>query len=221
MRLVCVLTACVSSVSGPAFAQGFRGGVEGGVNFTTISSGASGVSNNPGSGLFVGAYSLIPVAPRIGIQPELAFTQKHAQQTFCSPPGRTNPFLRDSLQQPVGTCTSGTTTLTEQLDYLEIPFLLRVRLTGDRNPGVYVITGPGLSLLVRAKGSATGQPEQDTKDDTTGVDVNFVVGGGVVIRMFALESRYDVGLRTVDRHPASGDPAITTGTFTILVLAHF
>jgi hypothetical protein len=225
MRLsqVCAFSACVWAVSAPAVAQGPVVGVEAGVNFTTIDFGVSGQSNDSRSGLILGIYGQVPIAPRIGLQPEFVYTQKHARQRFttCNS-APSNPFLRDSSQPT--TCPSGTTTITqtEGLDYLGIPILLRISLTGDRKPAIYAIAGPALSFLVRAKGAVTGQPQQDIKDDSASVDVNVVLGGGgVAIRSLSVEGRYDVGLRTVDKHTAFGDPSVTTGALTVLGRVHF
>jgi len=181
-----------------------------GVTFTSIPAfGDFGAASHSDTGFLVGVATVFPVAPMAGVQVEAAYVRKRAEQA----------------------ASGGGVSLTvnEALDYLESGVLARIGpRIGTRPVSGYFSTGVGFSLLLRARGKITAtsggmsaSTEEDIKDDTRNGDVNFIIGGGVMIGRVGIEVRYDWGLLDIDKQPASGDPALKTRTFSVIARVHF
>ena len=187
----------------PAHAQSVQEGLEGGVNWSTVSHLAFDV---PGSttgfkpSLQLGGYLIVPIRRRrtVGFQPELVYTRKG---------------LRGH--------DANANTLSVSLDYIEIPLLLRLGTEG-RVPGVFVVAGPGASVLVRAHRTieqADALDDVNIRAQTRAWDVNAVAGIGVATGEFTVEGRVDAGVRGTSVSSA-GTPAPASRAFTISVLLH-
>jgi len=106
------------------------------------------------------------------------------------------------------------------IDYLEIPVLLRLNAGSSSLSGanVFAVVGPAFDIRLKAKLS-TGE---DVKEQTQGVDVGLAVGAGVEITRFIVEGRYTKGLRNIakgtDFEPGE---KIKTSTFAIFFGVRF
>jgi hypothetical protein len=87
-----------------------------------------------------------------------------------------------------------------ELDYLEVPLLLRVGSPSSGAASFHVFAGPSVGFKLRSKLTATfdGESEdEDIDDDVEKVDVGLVAGAGVGFGRFTVDGRYTWGLRNV------------------------
>jgi len=163
------------------FAQSFNVGIEGGANLSTLlGSGApTGTANAAKFGIVGGGFLCLNIGPNFGIRPEILYAEK-------------------------GNQVSGTTVTTE-LDYLEVPVLVKL---GLGTPGVNpcLLLGPSFNFNLLAK-SASG-----TISGINSSDVGLVAGLEIDIDKFLVSGRYELGLNDVK--PSSN---IQNGTLTFLV----
>jgi outer membrane protein with beta-barrel domain len=160
-------------------------GVVAGVNLSSSRlSGVDATNISPGTqvGLFVGAVALWPITQVVAIQPEVAYSQKHFS-------------VKDTISS---------FSATEKWDWIDVPILARVRVWYTGNRTVYLVGGPEVGFLVRAREEAAGTTS-DVKDDVTHVDVSVVAGAGVSMGKFGVEARYDAGLRDLNKDNALGN----------------
>jgi len=81
------------------------------------------------------------------------------------------------------------------LDYLEIPVLLRINLgSNNKNKGVifYALAGPVFDINLQAK-----QNGIDVSDDYEKLDIGILGGAGLEISRIILEARYNWGLKNL------------------------
>lgn len=88
---------------------------------------------------------------------------------------------------------------SDQLSYLEIPVLVRVRIPPFRPVAPYIVVGPRFGLLLSAESTDANGNVQDESDQTNTLDVGFSAGAGALIQvgsrmMFTIEGRYDQSL---------------------------
>jgi outer membrane immunogenic protein len=189
----------------PARAQSVSIGVLGGLNASTF---ADFRDLGPGTlrrvpGLLAGVFVEVPIGGRVSLQPELIYTQKGARVEGPALPGATT-----------------TATVSERFEYLQAPILIRFGATADRR-GVYIVAGPAVAALVRAREHfdvpGVVLQDEDIKDGVTGTDVGVIAGGGFSTGRLGVEARVDVGLRNLippsDRR--AGDPAPTNRSVSI------
>jgi hypothetical protein len=113
----------------------------------------------------------------------------------------------------------GTGTITYQLDYVEIPVLLRVTLGGAGSVQPSLLLGPSLGVKVRSRLAYDG-PGPDMSGNLDQVeDTDFGLVGGLGLELghaparMLLDARYTLGLANV-----MGPPSLVearTGTFAI------
>jgi hypothetical protein len=165
-----------------SFAQNLNLGLEGGANFSTLmGKDLSSVGNVSGSrmGFVGGGYLNLTLGPSFAIHPEVLYEQK-------------------------GAAISGTTTTTE-LDYIEVPVLLKLGLgTPFFNPNILV--GPAFSWNTLAKDS------NGNVSNVNQSDVGLVGGVEIDIDKFLLSGRYELGLDNVAKNVN-----VQNGTFTFLI----
>jgi outer membrane protein with beta-barrel domain len=182
-----VLGLCVSalSVTSAVAADGPTGGVVVGANVSSArlaGTDATGISTGNQTGLFVGVLAVLPIAPAVAIQPEVAYAQRHFT-------------VKDTV---------GQFSANEKWEWIEVPILTRVRLWHTTRHAVYVVGGPGFEFLVRAKEEAAGTTA-DVKDDVKRADVSIVAGAGISMGKFGVEARYDAGLKDLNKDNNLGD----------------
>jgi len=153
---------------GQASAQKFNLGVEAGANFANfLGAGVTSLGSANGSklGLVGGGFLCLNFGDSFAIRPEILYEQKGNQIT-------------------------GTTTST-QLDYIEVPVLLKLSLgTPVINPGL--ILGPSFAWNLVAKDASGGNISNVNTSD-----VGIVMGVEVDIDKFLVSGRYELGFDNV------------------------
>jgi len=154
-------------------------GVRAGVNFMTL--GGQNISDNFNrrTGFIVGGFVLAD-AGFVAVQPELMYIQKGAsieRQTF-----------------------DGTTvTSTLKLNYIEVPFLIKLQAPLEEGITPNVFLGPTLGLNVAAEFETEGGGESATRDISANrAEFGLALGGGVDVDLDAgtlmIDARYEIGL---------------------------
>lgn len=174
--LICVLTLTAAFGFSEVAAQpGF--GLRGGLNIANLNNVDDADSR---TGFMGGAYINVPVPMSpVSIQPELLYTQKGAEASE--------------------TFGGETVTVTNKLDYVEIPVLAKFSFApGPVTPHVYF--GPYLAINVSAELEAEGggqSSSEDIKDAVKDTDFGVVVGAEVDISKFNVGVRYGAGLTEI------------------------
>ncbi|MCR4396711.1 MAG: PorT family protein, partial [Candidatus Saccharicenans sp.] len=177
----------LSLLVNPALA-GVKFGVKGGITLANVKSVPDtfeGYSWETKMGLAGGISMEIGLPGPFSIQPEVLYVQKGAKISF-SEEGITGTFKAN-------------------IDYIEIPVLLKYNLVtgGLTRPSVYV--GPYFGFNTSAKFvlSVTGYPDQteDIKDDIKNTEFGAVFGVGLTQKLglfrITLDARYDLGLSNI------------------------
>jgi hypothetical protein len=181
----------------PAFAQGLGKGVRGGVNLTTTGTedgnGGAALDWQPRA-VFAG-FITWRVASWLQVQPEVVYAMKGGRSEEF---GITSKLL---------------------LDYVELPLLARWSKGAPRQRSLYVVAGPSLGLLVRAKtradfGGAT--EELDISDDVERFDLGVAIGGGIELGSILVDGRYTHGLSDIDKD-ASDDVTVRNRAVSLTV----
>lgn len=180
--------ALAALAAGQASAQNFDLGVEAGANFSNFIGSAvsqlGNTANNSKLGFVGGGYLCLNFGNSFGIRPEVLYEQK-------------------------GAAISGTSTTTE-LDYIEIPVLLKFGLgTPGFNPSI--LLGPSFAWNTLAK-DANG----NSINNINSSDVGLVGGVEVDISKFLISGRYELGLDNVQ-----SNTNIQNGTLTFLIGYNF
>lgn len=174
--------------TGTAFAQTFNLGIEAGANFSNFIGGdvsSSGVTNSR-LGLVGGGFLNLNFGNSFAIHPEVLYEQKGGKDTANN---------------------------TYQLDYVEVPILLKFSLGSPViNPGILV--GPTFSWNTVAQVATTGGNTSQITD-ANGSDIGLMGGIEVDIDKFLVTGRYEVGLNDVTKSSSGNN--IQNGTLTFLV----
>jgi len=190
MRLKSILMGLVLTTAGLApavWAQGvpappFQLGLEAGANFANlIGSDVSSITTDNANrlGFIGGGYLCLNLAPSFAIRPEVLYEQK-------------------------GVAVSGTST-SDELDYIEVPVLLKVGLgTPIINPSILI--GPSFAWNTLAKAS-----NGSTISGINSSDVGLVGGVELDIDKFNVSGRYELGLDNIQKNVN-----VQNGTFTFL-----
>ena len=191
MRLsVTVLALAIVMVASPSYAQ-VTGGVKVGVNFADLSiEGDDEIDNfDKKTGLVIGAFAEMPVAPQLSIQPEVLFSQKGAK------------------------VEEGSDEFKIKLSQLQIPILLKARFgAGTARP--FVVVGPGFGFRTSLKAQFNDEEEEDLKEDSKALDFSGIIGAGVEFGAGSVEVRYDHGFTNLD--DSDDDITVKSRTFSIL-----
>jgi hypothetical protein len=167
-----------------ASAQSFNLGLEAGANFSSfIGSDTQNFLNAASSdklGFVGGGFLSLNFGNSFAIRPEILYEQK-------------------------GTAITGNTT-TAELDYIEIPVLLKLSLgTPGVNPGI--LLGPSFSWNTVASVS-NGQPLNNVNSS----DVGIIGGVEIDLDKFLVSGRYELGLDNIQQNKN-----VQNGTLTFLV----
>lgn len=145
LALLLVSGAYASDGSGGGLADvswGFRGGVDF-AQHTGIEERDSDydVSSDWRVGMTVGAFIYWPITERFGLQQEIVYTQKGSSQRI----------VVDILDLPT------TLDVTYEIDYIEIPVLLRFASFQWSDSSVYSLLGTAMSLKTRGRYALKGE----------------------------------------------------------------
>lgn len=127
----------------------------------------------PKAGLVLGTAVEVGITDVLAIQPEILFIQKGYKRT------------------------AGGTTLSSNVNYLEIPVLGKVKVK-IQNITFFTIAGPTISVALNGK-DKTGEETKEIKigsenANTKKIDFSLQFGAGVMYKNFVFDLRYGVSL---------------------------
>jgi hypothetical protein len=156
------------------------------------------------NGFAGGIFAYFPITESVGIQQELLYAMKGSRQNV-------------TITTPVNI----NTVLEYNLNYFEMPMIIKYKFVKIKNFGIYGSTGIALSLLINGEYNITntinmGGPPVIVKEsgDMKGLDTwdySFVYGAGTDFKLlnkdFFIELRMTVGWNTLEMPNANGaDP---------------
>lgn len=191
--------ALLASAGSPARA-GSAFGAKGGVSYSHVNADLFNTENR--TGFVGGAYATFDLSPMFGLQPELLFVRKGAKLF--------------STNVTIGGTTFGKVGSTLDVDYLEIPVLLRISAPNPGPVDLRLLAGPVASFKVDEKISTTGLIGYSLPtDQVEATDFGLAVGGAAAIRNGGLkvvaEGRYTFGMSNISKLPFGGD--VKNGAF--------
>jgi hypothetical protein len=190
---VVIVLAVATFLVTPAHA-GLAFGVKGGVSISQVQADLFDTNNR--TGFVGGVYGAFDLTPAIGIQPELLFVRKGAKL-----------FSSDVT---IGGIHLGEESLTLDVDYVEIPLLLRFSVPAAPPLDLRLLAGPVASIKADEKLSAGGLIDYSySSDEIKSADFGVAVGAAVAVHSGNLalvgEGRYTLGLTNVSDLPFGGD----------------
>jgi Outer membrane protein beta-barrel domain len=180
-RVAVMCTVAMVAVASAAGAQGLGFGVKGGVILADLHEDDNGQTTpfDFRTGLVAGGFVTWPLGSRLEIQPEVLFTQKGAK-----------------VEQGGGT-------LTQKLDYVDVPVLASYRIFGAPGRHLAVFAGPAFGVRVRAKSSASfsggSTVEDDVSDQVARTDLAIVGGAAYHRGRLVVDGRYSWGFSDIDQ----------------------
>src|SRR5687767_13160292 len=201
MRICSIVLCAVFCTASSAMAQQAVFGVKAGINLAKIN-----FDPEPDEdvmdfrrGFVGGLFVVAPMTDLIAFQGEALFSQKGAS------------FDEGGDEAEV------------ELDYLEVPLLLRVGRAPSGSTSFHAFAGPSVGLKLRARATSTfdGETEdEDIGDDVETFDLGLVAGAGVDVGRFTLDGRYTWGLRNVN-NLAPDEVEIKNRVFSIMAGVRF
>jgi hypothetical protein len=195
-KVAAILLAIVALAASPTYAQ-VTGGFKIGVNFADLDQSDEETDDNnldKRTGLAVGGFVEVPVAPGFSFQPEFLYSQKGAK-------------FEDFDGEDV----------TIRYDVIQIPLLAKFNFGASDAPVQgFVVAGPGLAFRTKAEidYDVTDELDEDIEDETESFEFSGIVGAGVKFGMASVEIRYDHGFTNLNS--VDDDFEIKSRTFSIL-----
>jgi hypothetical protein len=176
-----MLAAAMLFAVSPLLAQGVVLGVTGGPTMATCT-GDDAQDFTMKTGAAAGVFLRYGVTGIFAIQSELLLSKKGAKDNGW----------QDINSNPIEASMN--------LNYLEIPLLVRIAFPAEWKVRPNLYAGPALGILLSAREKVGGE-NVDIKGLYKSTDVGIVLGAGVDYRtekgLLFLEARYEMGLRTV------------------------
>ena len=173
MKNLLFLTLAITVFTTSSIAQGFGVGIKGGANLTKIS--GKSFSEEFDLGYQLGVFTEIDFSKKLGIQPELLYSQVNTQRTsgFAQIYDANNAAASDI-----------------QLKYLSIPILFRY------NVGKFLTLnlGPQFSILVDDNENLLTNGQNAFKKG----DFSMVGGVGINLSRLRIYGRYNIGLNNIN-----------------------
>ena len=183
-----------------AAAQGISYGVKGGINFATVSFDPSAdINSGYRIGIAAGGFVALPLGSRLTIQPEGLFSQKGEKADL------------DGV------------TATLELDYIEVPVLVKYAITQGASRSFHVFGGPSMAFKIRSRATASfGGTTVETGEDEIIKDTDFgvVVGAGMDFGKWSVDGRYTMGFADINNDDAD-ETKIRTRTISVLAGIRF
>lgn len=185
-----LITCLVAGISLAGMKAGFSQaqlaiGVKGGLNFANVSADSQfGEQYKSRTGFHAGAFGLIKLT-KIGIQPEIIFSQQGSKIEFNSEE------------------------LTSNFSYVNIPILLKLYTVA----GINLQAGPQFGFVTSAKQETFDEfgdiTTEDVKDQIKGSDISIGLGLGWDLPFgLTLDARYNLGLSKINEDaPSASDKA--------------
>lgn len=188
----------------PAFATGAHAGgaygLKGGIALSHVNADLFDTDNR--TGFVGGGYLAFDLTPGVAFQPELLYVRKGAKLF--------------STDVTVGGITFGSVGSTLDVDYLELPLLLRFTMPTAGPVELRLLGGPVVAMKVDEKISTTGLigvslDSDQAKSSDFGVAVGGAVAASTGSMRFVGEGRYTFGLSNISDLPFGGD--VKNGAF--------
>jgi Outer membrane protein beta-barrel domain len=198
-RRLALAASIVVLAAAPARAQWLNLGAKGGVDFATQRlSGGDGSSPAPKQriGLVAGVFETLPLSSWIDVQAEGLYTERGSKVTL------------------------GGLTTTEEIDYLDVPVLARVK-TGVGKWKLYAAGGPSTAFKLRARTrtSFSGATQEiDLGSQVETIDFGVSMGGGVERGRLVIDARYTLGISDIDKDKA--DATKTTNRTVVVTVGY-
>lgn len=188
-----LVLACIPFAA-PSAHAGMALGVKGGLSLSQVQADLLDTDNR--TGFVGGVYASFDLARYVAIQPELLFVRKGAKLF--------------STDVTIGGVHVGELGSTLDVDYFEVPVLLRLSLPTPDPLGLRLLAGPVVSVKSSEKLSTTGLLQTELGTDlikTT--DFGLALGGAMAVRLENLlvvgEGRYTFGVTNISDLPFGGD----------------
>ena len=189
---VCAVMVILAGGASSAVAQERQIGLKAGVNVASLvfDEADSDSYNDRRIGFAAGGFGVWPIGGPMAIQVEALFSQKGAN-------------LSEDLDDFKASL---------ELDYLDIPVLLRFQGPVFGSSRLHFFGGPSVSFRTAARNKATNTASQydqgeiqNIEDDIEPFDFGIVAGGGVDIgRYIVIDARYSWGLSTINKDTSEG-----------------
>lgn len=206
LTVIAALVLLLVVTTTPSIA-GVKFGVKGGItlaNTKSVPDTFEGYKWETKMGLVGGVFAEVGLAKGFSLQPEVLYVQKGAK-------------ISVSEGEIAGT-------LKVNIDYVEIPVLLKYNLisSGLTIPSIYAGPYFGFNTSAKMVISATGYPEEseDIKEDIKDTEFGLTFGLGLTQKLgvmkVTLDARYDLGLSNI-AEVAEGPESIKTRTWLFMV----
>ena len=191
MRKCVLVVAMLIASATAATAQSQGAGFKIGVNFADLNVETDeDFSLDRRTGIVVGVFYVFPIAPHFSVQPEWLYAQKGAK------------FVENS-------------DLGLDLDYYDVPLLLRWDSTATGQSTFNLFAGPSINFRHRAR-QEDEDGDRDIRDSIEKIDVGLVVGAGVEFGRFLIDGRYQHGLKEVNKDAELEVLSLKHRTFSIM-----
>ncbi len=190
--IVCAMLVTLAGGVATAVAQERQAGLKAGVNVASVvfDNDPSGGYNDRRVGFLAGGFAVLPVSGSVAVQIEALFSQKGAK------------FSVDEEDLEA----------TLELDYLDIPVMLRIQgpvLGGNR---LHFFGGPSLAFRTGSRSKLSDQSFEyaqgsidDIEDSIEPFDLGVVAGAGLDIgRRIVVDARYSWGLSKINKDASDG-----------------
>ncbi|HEX6890099.1 MAG TPA: porin family protein [Chryseolinea sp.] len=187
-----LLTSFVMVLALYSFGQGISGGVKAGMNLANQKISGSGFSLDTKAkpGLHAGAFFVIMLNEKFGIQPEALFSMQGSKVDVAGNDGKL------------------------KFNYITVPVLFRYNITEM----ISVHAGPQFGILASAKAEEEDGDEEDIKDNFKGIDFGAAGGAEVVLPAgLGFGARYVIGLNNVVEDQPDVDETWKNRTFQVYV----
>lgn len=187
-----------------AYAQGITGGLKAGMNIANLhGDDVEGLGFESKMGFCAGGFITFKVANIVAIQPEVLYTQKG------------NKWEEEFNGE--------TWKVTFNLNYLEIPVLLKVIMPIQGMIKPHLFAGPyfAYNLTAKVKEEYNGQSDEEDIDEYfKDTDFGTVFGGGIdfglPVGKIVFDARYSLGLTSIDE-PDDGTADVKNDAFSFML----
>ena len=197
--LICLPALMLWIVPSTVAAQGIAYGVKGGINFASVSFDPS-EDTNTGTriGIAAGGFVALPLGSRLTIQPEGLFSQKGEKADL------------DGVVAKL------------ELDYIEVPVLVKYAITQGASRSFHVFGGPSMAFKVRSRATASfgGTTVETGEENIKDTDFGVVFGAGMDFGKWSVDGRYTMGLADINNDEAD-ETKIRTRTISVLAGIRF
>jgi len=183
-KVIVISIIVAVSLIGKLQAKELHMGLKGGLNIANFTGDEEFFVYKSKMGIILGGYVSYPINNSIVIQPELLYTMKGSEREVVG--------IR----------------ITESLNYLEIPILLKLMLVTEENMKLNLFLGPAVSVTLSAKAKIDypkdvedlgfKDEEKDSSNYKKKYDIGIVIGGGIDFNSgLVLDIRYGRGITKI------------------------